>query len=259
MKDLKKYKFFAFTALIIHIVLCFLLFSNTQKLLQLSNIADPNKFYLLIALILLTGLLLFVLAVLGSNLKEKTGFNYRMQLTDLDDDSKVESKIQEKTKEEAEINIDHLIKKILPKDSSKLTTIKFTEKILSNLAKEFDFVQGLFFIREKGTTEFNISGKFAYFGETDPQGFKIGETLSGQAAFNKTIVYLNEIPENYVSILSGLGSSSPRYLLIIPVVFNNVTIAIIVLASFKEMESKWSKLFDELAVKIGESLIKYLE
>lgn len=259
MKDIKKYKFFAFIALIIHIVLCFLLFANTQKLLQQSNFADPNKFYLLVALILLSGLLLFVLVVLVSNIKENAGFNYRMQITDLEEDSKVESKIQEKTKEDAEINIDHIIKKILPKDSSKLTATKFTEKILSNLAKEFDFVQGLFFIREKGTTEFNISGKFAYFGETDPQGFKIGETLSGQAAFNKAIVYLNEIPENYVSILSGLGSSSPRYLLIIPVVFNNETIAVIELASFKEMESKWSKLFDELAVKIGESLIKYLE
>ncbi|MGE0090332.1 MAG: GAF domain-containing protein [Bacteroidales bacterium] len=259
MKDIKKYTFFAFIALIIHIVLCFLLFINTQKILQASNIDNPNKFYLLIALILLTGLLLFVLVVLVSNLKENAGFNYRMQISNLEDDSKAESKVQEKTKDEAEINIDHFIKKTLPKDSSKLTTTKFTEKILSNLAKEFDFVQGLFFIREKGTNEFNLSGKYAYFGDTDPEGFKIGETLSGQAAFNKTIVYLNEIPENYVSILSGLGSSSPRYLLIIPVVFNNETIAVIELASFKEMESKWNKLFDELAIKIGESLIKYLE
>jgi len=70
---------------------------------------------------------------------------------------------------------------------------------------------------------------------------------------------VNEIPENYVTILSGLGSSSPRFLLIIPVVFNNETVAVIELASFKEIKEGWNKVFEEIAVKIGESITKYLE
>jgi len=51
-----------------------------------------------------------------------------------------------------------------------------------------------------------------------------------------------------------LGSSSPRHLLIIPVIVNNETIAIIELASFKEFKKSWVKLFEELAQKIGESI-----
>jgi len=245
----------------IHIVLCYLLFLNLYNTFsQNTNFENTNNIYILIALILFSGLLLFVMLVLVIKKKENQGSYQKIKTDDSDDNLNREIKVQAQKDEITEhIDIEHYIKKILPKDSSKLNTIKFAEKILSNFAKEFDIVQGLFFIRVKGTNEFNISGKYAYFGETDPPGFKVGETLSGQAAFNKTILYLDEIPENYVTILSGLGSSSPRYLLIIPVVFNNETIAVIELASFKEIKNSWNKLFQELANKIGETLTKYIE
>ncbi len=260
MGYLKKYKIFALFALMIHIALCYLLFINTHRILiQNNNIEDVNKIYILIALILVSGVALFILAIHITKIKEIKGF-YQDANDSEEENLNDETKVQEKKEEKFEdIDIEHYLKKILPKDSSKLTAIKFTEKILSNFAKEFDIVQGLFFIRKKGSNDFNISGKYAYFGETDPPEFKIGETLSGQAAFNKTILYVNEIPENYVTILSGLGSSSPRFLLIIPIVFNNETIAVIELASFKEIKKGWNKLFEEIALKIGEALIKYLE
>ena len=260
MGYLNKYKIFALFVLIIHIALCYFLFLNTHsKLIQNNNFQDNNKIYILIALILISGVSLFILVIQLTKIKEIKGFSQETNNSE-DENLNNETKVQEKKEEKFEdIDIEHYLKKILPKDNSKLTAIKFTEKILSNFAKEFDIVQGLFFIRKKGSSEFIISGKYAYFGENNPPDFKIGETLSGQAAFNKTILYVNEIPENYVTILSGLGSSSPRFLLIIPVVFNNETVAVIELASFKEIKEGWNKVFEEIAVKIGESITKYLE
>jgi len=258
MGNLRKYKIYAALVLIIHLVLCFILFSKIHSLIESSSNPDNKSGYLLIILLIIIGVVFFSIIVLAINKKESEQFVKRDAVI-VTDDEKSEEIIQEKEIKSTEvIDVDHYIKRIIPKNDSKLSVVKYTEKILSNFAKEFDIVQGLFFIREKNTKQFTIAGKYAYFGETDPESFNLGQTLSGQVAFNKTVLYLSEIPENYVTILSGLGSSSPRHLLIIPVIINNETIAIIELASFKEFKKSWVKLFEELAQKIGESISTYI-
>jgi len=155
------------------------------------------------------------------------------------------------------IDIEAYMKKILPKEKPDNTIEDYTEKLLSNIAKEFDIVQGLFFIKDKQNEEFRVAGKYAYFGEEEPRNFKLGETLSGQAAKNKTVLNLKEIPENYVTILSGLGSSSPNHLLIIPIVLNDESIGVIELASFKEFKRNFKDLFEAMSDQIGQFLTKY--
>lgn len=204
-------------------------------------------------------LFFFILTIIIANKKESLLIEQKLEPLTINEDKVEENKIQKDKTVTENLDIDHYFKKLLPKEDAKLTLDKYTEKILSNFAKEFNIVQGLIFIRAKGSDQFLIAGKYAYFGDTDPQGFKMGETLSGQSALNKTILYLSDIPENYVTILSGLGSSSPNHLIIIPVVVNNQTIAIIELASFKEFKQSWQKLFEEIAKRIGESLSKYIE
>ena len=118
-------------------------------------------------------------------------------------------------------------------------------------------MQGLFFVREKDSDNFKITGKYAYFGESEPKDFKLGEGLSGQTAKNQIALNLKDIPENYVTILSGLGSSSPNHLIIIPIIFNNETIGIIELASFKEFKKNFNELFEGMSEQIGKVLGKY--
>ena len=154
------------------------------------------------------------------------------------------------------IDIEGYTKKILPKENSKLDRKKYTEKILSNIAKEFDIVQGLFYVKESETDIFSISGKYAYFGEEEPSSFKLGESLSGQVAKNKKPLNLVDIPENYITILSGLGSSSPNYLLIIPIILNNETVGVIELASFKKFKSNFSDFFEKVSEQIGKVIVK---
>jgi len=205
---------------------------------------------------LVSGVLLFVMAILAINKNEAEDLFHKKDFVAIEDSLENETAQEIKEDISDKIDVEHYMKKLLPKEDSKLGVLKYSEKVLSNFAKEFDIVQGLFYIREKGTDQFSISGKYAYFGETEPEGFKLGQSLPGQTALNKTILYLNDIPENFVTILSGLGSSSPRFLVIIPVVFNNETIAVIELASFKELKKSWQKIFENVAQKIGESLSK---
>ena len=149
-------------------------------------------------------------------------------------------------------------KKILPQSSKKPDLNKFTESVLSNIAKEFDAVQGLFYVREKDKDTFSVMAKYAYFGEEEPKGFELGISLTGQTAKNQKALSLAKIPENYITILSGLGSSSPNSLLFVPVIHEGQTIGLIELASFRNFDKKTERLFNELSESLGKKLSEVL-
>ena len=256
MDNLRKYKIFAFIALFAELIIFFALFGKIRNLIISYEIAERNTpIYVLLFLAMILFIFLFILTIILTY-KKNPAEDYYQKKDILTDITKKEKTSDFEQKEEL-IDIENYTKKILPKDNAKLDLVKYTEKILSNIAKEFDIVQGLFFVKEKKSGIFDIAGKYAYFGEEEPKSFKIGESLSGQVAKNKKVLNLKDIPENYITILSGLGSSSPNYLLIIPIIMNDETIGIIELASFKEFKSNFSNLFEKISEQIGKVLVKY--
>ncbi len=50
-------------------------------------------------------------------------------------------------------------------------------------------------------------------------------------------VYLLQVPDNYVSITSGLGESKPGYILIVPLKINSEVEGVMELASFRPYET----------------------
>lgn len=252
MTNFKIYKITAFIALLIELIVSFVLFAKIKNLLFTNRIeTNESLLYVLIIVMLFIATSLFVLVFILS--KNKNEEDTEVKFDDITNNDK--EIITDKSHEL--IDIESYLKKIIPKESSKFDLTIFTEKILSNIAKEFDIVQGLFFFKEKDSETYKNIGKYAYFGEEEPKDFKIGETLSGQVAKNKTILFLTDIPDNYVTILSGLGTSSPNNLLIIPVIVNDETIGIIELASFKEFEKKFNDLFLKVSENIGQTLNKH--
>ncbi len=255
MSNDRIYKTLAFITLLVEFIIFFILFGKIRNMAIDYNISENiSSTYILLIVAVAFAVILFVLTILSSYKKDSEN-KYLQKQIDLTEHH-VKNIDNELEKEEL-LDIELYSKKILPQNSAKLDLIKYTEKILSNIAKEFDIVQGLFFVKEKETEIFNIQGKYAYFGDEEPKSFNWGETLSGQVAKNKKALNLEEIPENYVTILSGLGSSSPNHLIIIPVIFENKTIAIIELASFKEFKQNIIDLFEGLSEHIGKALMKF--
>lgn len=255
MNMFKSYKFLSFFSFIIELILLFILIAKIRNLLINSNVSENvNHIYLIWILILLFAGFLFVVTILSSNKKlvavEEKTLSTEVNTSEKKSDNNIFS-------EEDSIDVEAYMKKILPKENPDYTIEKYSEKLLSNIAKEFDIVQGLFFIKDKQNEEFRVVGKYAYFGEEEPRNFKLGETLSGQAAKNRTVLNLKDIPENYVTILSGLGSSSPNHLLIIPIVLNDESIGVIELASFKEFKRNFKELFEAISGQIGQFITKY--
>jgi putative methionine-R-sulfoxide reductase with GAF domain len=253
MTNFKIYKITAFIALLIELIVSFVLFAKIKNLFFTNKIeTNESLLYFLIIVMLFIATSLFVLVFILSKNKNEEDTLTQVKFDDITNNKEI---ITDKSHEL--IDIESYLKKIIPKESSKFDLTIFTEKILSNIAKEFDIVQGLFFFKEKDSETYKNIGKYAYFGEEEPKDFKIGETLSGQVAKNKTILFLTDIPDNYVTILSGLGTSSPNNLLIIPVIVNDETIGIIELASFKEFEKKFNDLFLKVSENIGQTLNKH--
>ncbi len=80
--------------------------------------------------------------------------------------------------------------------------------------------------------------------------FKPGETLVGQCYLEGQTIYMNDVPEDYMKIVSGLGSDKPRSILIVPLIVNEKIMGIVELASFEEFEPYQI----EFVEKIGESI-----
>jgi methyl-accepting chemotaxis protein len=82
------------------------------------------------------------------------------------------------------------------------------------------------------------------------KNLQIGEGLVGQAVLERDVIYLTEVPQDYIQITSGLGGSNPRSILIVPLLLNDKIEGAIELASFNEFQP-----FEiEFMQKLGESI-----
>jgi two-component system chemotaxis sensor kinase CheA len=145
-----------------------------------------------------------------------------------------------------DIEVDDMALTIIPKIEFKEPVETYTEKILQNLAKQFELVLGIFYLKDEKTSYFHPVSTYAWNSDVPPASFEMGEGLTGQVAKNKVLMKVDHIPDDYIKIISGLGTGSPKNLLIVPLLLNKETIGIIELASFKEFD------------KVTEWTIKYL-
>jgi signal transduction protein with GAF and PtsI domain len=120
----------------------------------------------------------------------------------------------------------------------------FSRIFIWSLSKYFEASQGAFFIaKEKdGIRYLDFTAGYAYhIPDSETVTFEFGEGLSGQVAKSGKVINLKTVPEGYITILSGLGSSTPKSMLIYPVVYNEKVVAVFELASFKNFEEEDEK------------------
>ncbi len=115
---------------------------------------------------------------------------------------------------------------------------------------------GLFIVKDvDGENRLNLMACYAF----DKKKFVeksvgIGEGLIGQCVLEKETLYLTQVPENYVSITSGLGSANPRSILIVPLKSNDEVFGVIELASFHPFQKHEIELAEKFAESVGASI-----
>ena len=137
---------------------------------------------------------------------------------------------------------------------------KLTDEIISNLVKYIDANQGALFIIETNDADseeeyMELAACYAW----DKKKFlekKIykSEGLSGQAWIEGDVIYLTEVPNDYVSITSGLGEANPRSVLIVPLKLNDEIHGVIEMASFKEYEEFEIEFIERIAENIASTI-----
>lgn len=162
------------------------------------------------------------------------------------------AKKNKQTQEQVIVDFEAEAKSLIPSETFE-NTEQFIEKLLANIANKFEIVQGLTFLLDPEKEKYTFSGGYAYFSEELPREFTEGETLSGQVAKNKILLNLNNVPEDYITILSGLGKGTPNNLVIAPILTNqDECIGVIELASFKTFTQNDEEVFKQLGKSLGE-------
>jgi len=137
---------------------------------------------------------------------------------------------------------------------------KLADEIISNLVKYIGANQGALFIIESDDESsedeyMELAACYAW----DKKKFlekKIykGEGLSGQAWIEGDVIYLTEVPDDYVSITSGLGEANPRSVLIVPLKLNDDVHGVIEIASFKEYDEYEIEFVERIAESIASTI-----
>lgn len=83
---------------------------------------------------------------------------------------------------------------------------------------------------------------------------RVGEGLVGRCAYEKLPIYMTDIPDQYITIRSGLGDANPGYLLIVPLITNSEVLGVIELASFNAIDDYKMDFIEKLAESIGTTL-----
>lgn len=133
-----------------------------------------------------------------------------------------------------------------------------TLSIVRNITKFLKANQaGLFLINDtkKEDIHLELIATYAYDHERKKQKkIYLGEGLVGMCAVEKSTVYLEDIPHGYLSITSGLGGSSPRSLLIVPLKLEEEIFGVMEIASFNKFRKHEIEFVERVTESISSTL-----
>ena len=131
---------------------------------------------------------------------------------------------------------------------------------LSKLVQYMNFNQGSVFLKQYNTSPNNdaymqLFACYAY----DKRKYMerklaIGQGLIGQCFLEKNSIYLENIPNDYVYITSGLGEANPTSLLLVPIITEDEVFGVIELASFSKIRSHQIQFIETAAEMLANSI-----
>jgi CheY-like chemotaxis protein/signal transduction histidine kinase/HAMP domain-containing protein len=127
-----------------------------------------------------------------------------------------------------------------------------SQMIMSELTPLVGAHYGAFYIGENDSDSLRLVASYAYKERKNLSNvFRPGEGLVGQAALERKPIVVSNVPDDYVKISSGLGEATPRFIIVIPVIFEGEVKAVIELASFKAFSPNQQVFLDQLAESVG--------
>lgn len=160
-------------------------------------------------------------------------------------------------KEEQSQNESHSKRSLESKSVTGVSNADIISNALKTLANTFQIVAGACYISkaDNDTKRVELINGFGLpLSETDVIEFKYGEGLIGQVAKSGLPIYVDEIPEGYFQVTSGLGSALPRFVMVLPLKKNDEVIGVLEAALFKPLNDSDRNQVEKFSNEIGARL-----
>lgn len=235
----------AFTvSMLVSIYLLFTLPSDLQFKgnLQHLDLVIPTLVKLYIVLAIAVGLA--ILAIVTEMNKTKVAIVYK---------EKTATQIAEEKAQSELVNLESL-------DSKSIASGKGSDIVtntLNALAKRLSGVAGASYLcKEENGVRFAelVTGFALPLSESDVVRFNYGDGMVGQVAKNGSAIYLDDIPDGYFQVVSGLGQASPKFIVLLPIKKNNEVKGVIELATFKSISNQERQIAEKFVGEIGEKM-----
>ncbi|MDH5474198.1 MAG: PAS domain S-box protein [Cyclobacteriaceae bacterium] len=136
------------------------------------------------------------------------------------------------------------------------------DDVLKFIIKKIEAIQGALYIVEEDDDLFDEHGvislksSYAYNRKKYIQkDFKFAEGLVGQAAVEQDTIIRTEIPNDYVTLTSGiLGDQKPTCILIVPLITNEKVYGVLEFAGFKRFSDVQIKFVEELSLILARTV-----
>jgi len=127
---------------------------------------------------------------------------------------------------------------ILRQDNDNLELLSY--KVIKNLTDYIGAIQGGVYLLntiDETTREFELTAFYAYGRKKyADQKIKLGKGIISTAAIEKKIIYLEDLPNAYITVTSGLGQANPKSLIVSPLIANETLFGVVEIASLHSME-----------------------
>jgi hypothetical protein len=252
MPSLSKYRQFSIMIMVIMVISFALSFASLWDTVLTHKIKYTGWNIVFFLILFIAGMILFYMVYRFTDEKqaeEDRKKAYEAGKAEILNELEKRNQVEKEVGQTGDENIDRTVSQILTGIKSG-RSLKTGNKILANLAKHLGFVQGILYIREPSGELFTPEGEYALTGQK-PAAFQKGEGLAGQVAESKSPMVLYDIPEQYFTVESALGSSKPRFLLITPLISEGECYGVIELAAFKKPDDLTEKIMQKLSAELG--------
>ena len=126
--------------------------------------------------------------------------------------------------------------------------------LITKISPMVEASYAVFYIREGNGDKLCFKKLACYAGSSQEfarEDLRPGEGLVGQSALENRTIMLDRVPGDYIKVSSGLGETSPKSIVILPVAFEEHVVAIIELASLQAYSPLRLELLEQVSKDIG--------
>ncbi len=132
---------------------------------------------------------------------------------------------------------------------------QWCDHVLKGLIQYVGLNQGALYLRQQDGLDNDYLERMATYAYGKKRfvdhRLPVGSGLVGQCVLEKETIQLTDVPVDYIKITSGLGESTPRYVVLLPLVHQNHALGVLELAGFETLKDFEVRFLEKSAEAIA--------